>query len=108
MMTVGAEFPAPDRCDVQIDRLSLRAGAVAATGTSVIIDVFRAFSCEPILLYLGASEILLEADIPTCLEMRNEAVLVGEQDGFPIHGFDISNSPTEALRKGRNEHKAKY
>jgi 2-phosphosulfolactate phosphatase len=76
------------------------AGAAAATGTSVIIDVFRAFSCEPILFYLGASEILLEADIPKCLEMRNAAVLVGERDGFPIPGFDISNSPIEALRKG--------
>ena len=67
----------------------------------MIIDVFRAFSCEPILFYLGASEILLEADIPRCLGMRNEAVLVGEQDGIPIPGFDISNSPIEALRKGR-------
>ncbi len=33
--------------------------------------------------------------------MRNEAVLVGEADGIPIPGFDISNSPIEALRKGR-------
>jgi 2-phosphosulfolactate phosphatase len=86
---------------VQIQKFSLRNGAEAATGTSIIIDVFRAFSCEPILFYLGAREIVLEANILKCLSMRKDAVLVGEQDGFPIPGFDISNSPIEALRKGR-------
>ena len=36
---------------MQIKRLSLREGSQAATGIAVVIDVFRAFSCEPLLYH---------------------------------------------------------
>jgi 2-phosphosulfolactate phosphatase len=45
---------------VQIRRLSLQQGALSARGTTVIIDVFRAFTCEPLMYQLGAERILLE------------------------------------------------
>jgi 2-phosphosulfolactate phosphatase len=66
----------------------------------VIIDVFRAFSCEPVLHALGAERVLLEADVEKCLARRGQAVLLGERDGLPIEGFDLPNSPYLILRKG--------
>lgn len=75
-------------------------GAKEATGIAVIVDVFRAFSCEPVLHALGAERVLLEADVEKCLAMRGRAVLLGELGGEPIEGFDLPNSPYFILRKG--------
>ena len=75
-------------------------GAQEARGIAVIIDVFRAFSCEPVLHALGAERVLLEADVEKCLARRGRAVLLGELDGSPIDGFDLPNSPHFILRKG--------
>ena len=85
---------------MEIRRLSLLEGAKDATGIAVIIDVFRAFSCEPVLHALGAERVLLEADVDRCLAMRGRAVLLGELGGEPIEGFDLPNSPYFILRKG--------
>ena len=80
--------------------MSLLEGAKEATGIAVIVDVFRAFSCEPVLHALGAERVLLEADVEKCLAMRGRAVLLGELGGEPIEGFDLPNSPYFILRKG--------
>jgi 2-phosphosulfolactate phosphatase len=85
---------------MEIRRLSLLEGAKEASGIAVIIDVFRAFSCEPVLHALGAERVLLEADVEKCLAQRGRAVLLGELDGSPIDGFDLPNSPYFILRKG--------
>ena len=85
---------------MEIRRLSLLEGAQEARGIAVIIDVFRAFSCEPVLHALGAERVLLEADVEKCLARRGQAVLLGELDGSPIDGFDLPNSPHFILRKG--------
>jgi 2-phosphosulfolactate phosphatase len=85
---------------MEIRRLSLLEGAKEATGIAVIVDVFRAFSCEPVLHALGAERVLLEADVEKCLAMRGRAVLRGEVGGEPIEGFDLPNSPYFILRKG--------
>jgi len=86
---------------MQIKRLSLREGSQAATGIVVVIDVFRAFSCEPLLYHYGARRLILEGDIDKCLAMRGDAVLVGECDEVPIPGFDLTNSPFVIMRHGR-------
>jgi 2-phosphosulfolactate phosphatase len=86
---------------VEIRRLSLLEGAEEATGIAVIVDVFRAFSCEPVLHALGAERVLLEADVDKCLAMRGHAALLGELDGSPIEGFDLPNSPYFILRRGK-------
>ncbi|MFO1434217.1 MAG: 2-phosphosulfolactate phosphatase [Candidatus Competibacteraceae bacterium] len=85
---------------MQIERLSLQEGAQAATGIAVVIDVFRAFTCEPLLYYYGTSRILLEGDIDRCLAMRGDALLVGETNEIPIPGFDLTNSPFLIMQKG--------
>jgi 2-phosphosulfolactate phosphatase len=85
---------------MQIRRLSCRQGAEAARGTAVIIDVFRAFSCEPLMFRAGAREIFLDADVAHCLATRGDALLVGECDEQPIDGFDLTNSPYLILQQG--------
>ncbi len=87
---------------MHIKRLSLREGAQAATGVVVVIDVFRAFSCEPLLHYYGARRVILEGDIDKCLAMRADAVLVGEANEVPIPGFDLTNSPFLIMQKGHD------
>jgi 2-phosphosulfolactate phosphatase len=84
-----------------IRRLSLAEGAAAAEGVAVVIDVFRAFTCEPLLFHLGARRIFLEADPAACLARRGDAILVGEHNELPLPGFDFTNSPSLLLAAGR-------
>ncbi len=94
---------------MEIVRLSLAEGAAAARGVAVVIDVFRAFTCEPLLYACGAERIVLEGDIGRCLGWRDRAltrgvprpVLAGEHNELPIDGFDLTNSPYLILRHGR-------
>ncbi len=55
---------------MHIERLSLREGSLAARGTAVVIDVFRAFTCEPLMYHYGVERIMLEGDIGRCLDLR--------------------------------------
>lgn len=91
---------------MQVRRLSLADGTRAAEGTAVIIDVFRAFTCEPLMLNAGAKRIILEGDPAACLAWREQrepdAVLVGEVNERPIDGFDLTNSPWLILQRGRS------
>ncbi|HRD66151.1 MAG TPA: 2-phosphosulfolactate phosphatase [Candidatus Competibacter sp.] len=85
---------------MEIRRLSLAAGASAASGLAVIIDVFRSFSSEPLLIHLGTARLLLENDIERCFTLRGDALLVGSYNEDPIPGFDLTNSPYRILQAG--------
>ena len=87
---------------MRIKRLSLLEGSLEARGLTVIIDVFRAFTCEPLLYRCGVEKIILESDIDTCLEMSGNYIRIGEQNELPIDGFDLTNSPSHILAKGNN------
>jgi 2-phosphosulfolactate phosphatase len=85
-------------------RTSLAKGAAGARGTAVVIDVFRAFTCAPLFLHLGVSRLVLEADPGQATALRRahaDWILAGEVNEVPIEGGDLSNSPSEILRKGR-------
>ena len=74
------------------------AGARAARGTAVVIDVFRAFATAAYAIEAGASRVLPVAAIEAALELRTrerDVVLVGERHGRRLPGFDAGNSPTE-------------
>jgi len=86
---------------MKIARLSLMEGLKQARGITVVIDVFRAFTCEPLMYRVGARQIYIEADIGKCRKMRGDAVLVGEENELPIEGFDLTNSPSLILKRGR-------
>jgi len=79
-------------------------GARTAEGLAVVIDVFRAFTCEPLMFHCGARRVLLQGDPAACLAYRERdpgAVLVGEINEEPIEGFDLTNSPWLILQRGR-------
>ena len=78
---------------MEIRRLSLLEGSLNAAGVSVVIDVFRAFTCEPLLFHYGVKSITLEYDIEKCLAKEGDYIRIGENNEVPIEGFDLTNSP---------------
>ena len=77
-------------------------GARKARGTAVIIDVFRAFSCTPLMFSLGLKKSILVAspgDAMTIKRHHQDYILVGEIGGLPIEGFDLGNSPSQILNQ---------
>jgi len=87
---------------MKINRLSLDSGAKQARGIAIIIDVFRAFTCEPLMYHLGAREIIVESDVEKCRTIDPDGILAGEIDGIDIEGFDLGNSPTRIVERGRD------
>ncbi len=72
-------------------------GARGATGDTVIVDVFRAFTTAAFCVAAGAREIVLVSDHEQALAMKRDdpaLFLTGEIGGRPIAGFDIGNSPS--------------
>ena len=83
---------------MKITTLHLLSGARKATGLTVIIDVFRAFSTACYLTAGGAGRILPVGDLETARRLKAEdpdRVLIGERDGRKLPDFEYGNSPTE-------------
>ena len=77
---------------------SLVRDAREATGTAIIIDVFRAFTTAAIAFDRGATQITLVAEADDALQLHRSGVgdlLMGEVDGKRPEGFDFGNSPFE-------------
>lgn len=69
-----------------------------AKGLAIIIDVFRAFTVEPYLIYNGVEKLIPVADkeIAYNLKEKNkEYILIGERNGIKLPGFDYGNSPSQ-------------
>lgn len=72
-------------------------GARTASGHTVIVDVFRAFTTAAFCIAAGAREIVLVADHEQALALKRDdpsLFLSGEIGGRPIPGFDVGNSPS--------------
>lgn len=85
---------------MQINFGYLLEGAKAARGMAVIIDVFRAFTCTPLMFSLGLKRSILVSQPDEALALKHrhqDYILVGEVGGLPIEGFDLGNSPSEIL-----------
>jgi len=95
--------PAAEKGEImQISCDSLLPGARAARGTVVIIDVFRAFTCAPLMFSLGTRNIILVSTPAEGFALKDknpDFILVGEVGGIPIEGFDLGNSPTQILKQ---------
>jgi 2-phosphosulfolactate phosphatase len=77
------------------------AGAARARGTVVVIDVLRSFTVSAYALVGGARECRLVGTVDEAralAAMTPGAVLCAEEDGLPVDGIPISNSPT-AIRE---------
>jgi 2-phosphosulfolactate phosphatase len=90
---------------MQLIRGSLLAGAQSARGTTVVIDVFRAFTCTPLLFSLGIKQSILVSMPEDAFALKKdspELILSGEISGVPIAGFDFGNSPSEILKQDKS------
>ncbi len=86
---------------MEIKRLSLMEGARKATGTAVIIDVFRAFTTAAYVMANGAETMLPVGGVEEALELRRrhpDWLVMGEVHGHKVPGFDYGNSPDEVSR----------
>jgi 2-phosphosulfolactate phosphatase len=82
---------------MQIEILQLTEGARKAKGTTVVIDVFRAFSTACYLTAAGADWIIPVEQVDEALQLKGlfpDAVLLGERNEKKVPGFDFGNSPT--------------
>ena len=76
------------------------AGAEAARGIAIVIDVFRAFSFEPYAVARGA-RLLPVAGVEEALALRaahDGWLVAGERNARPQPGFDFGNSPHDILQ----------
>ena len=83
---------------MRIEVLDHVAGARAARGTAVIIDVFRACSTLALAVAEGASRVLPAGAVAEAESLRARlpgALLTGERRGRALPGFDAGNSPSE-------------
>ncbi len=88
---------------MNIKILQLIDGAKQATGLTVVIDVFRAFSVEAFLANAGAERIYPVGDKQIAYDLKEKdpnLLLVGERNGEILPGFDFGNSPTQILNSG--------
>jgi len=79
-------------------------GAAVGSGPVVIIDVLRAFTTAAYAFDAGVKDIVLvgTADEAFFLKQNNPAwLLVGENGGRQIEGFDVGNSPEAIELMGR-------
>jgi 2-phosphosulfolactate phosphatase len=84
--------------NVQI--LQLLEGAKEASGLTVIIDVFRAFSTSCYAFGKGAKKIIPVGEIEKAYQLKQnnpEYILMGERNEKKPTGFDFGNSPTHIL-----------
>ena len=90
---------------MDIHLFSLLEGARAATGTVVIIDVYRAYTTAAAAFLQGAEKIILVAEVNEALQLRAGgagALCVGEVGGKRPPGFDVGNSPHEVSQLDLN------
>lgn len=86
---------------MNIEILHMIEGAKKAKGTTVIIDVFRAFSVEAYFFASGAIEIIPVGDVNLAYELKEknpDFVLAGERKGKILPGFDVGNSPSDVIK----------
>ncbi len=85
---------------LKINVISGRAEADRVEGTAALIDIFRATSTIPVLLFSGAVAVY---PFPKMRDARKFArqdestVTVGERFGIRIPGFHFNNSPSDVM-----------
>jgi 2-phosphosulfolactate phosphatase len=87
---------------MKIRILQLIEGAREATGLTVVIDVFRAFSLACYAFDRGAERIIPVGDIEIAYSLKKDNpdyILIGERNENKMPGFDFGNSPTHILNE---------
>jgi 2-phosphosulfolactate phosphatase len=88
---------------MEIIRKSLLNGASEARGITVVIDVFRAFTCSAIMFHYGLKKMILVEQPEEAINLKEKigGLIVGEVRGKKQPGFDFGNSPKELIESGR-------
>jgi 2-phosphosulfolactate phosphatase len=84
--------------DFSITVTDFVAGAQAARGVTIVIDVFRACSLACYALAGGAARIIPVAASDTALELKRahpQWLIAGERHARKLPGFDFGNSPSD-------------
>lgn len=87
---------------MQTEIFQLTEGARKAKGTTVVIDVFRAFSTACYLVAAGADKIIPVEHVEEALRLKElfpDAILLGERSERKVPGFDFGNSPTHIYQQ---------
>lgn len=82
----------------EIHLAPFESGARTATGTAVVIDVFRAFTTAAVAFARGAEAIIMVGRIEEAEALRQSGTVsraIGERGGIAVAGFDHGNSPAE-------------
>jgi 2-phosphosulfolactate phosphatase len=90
---------------MHIQILQLIDGARKATGLTVVIDVFRAFSLACYAFDRGAEKIIPVGEIDEAYRLKKdnpEYVLMGERNEKTMPGFDYGNSPSHIFDTNLN------
>lgn len=90
---------------MKIEKLKLIEGSKQAKGTTVIIDVFRAFSVSCYLVANGAKRIYPVGSVEDAYRLKAlnpNFILIGERHEKMCEGFDFGNSPTHILGENFN------
>ena len=85
---------------MNIQILQLIDGAKKATGLTVVIDVFRAFSLACYAFDVGAERIIPVGDINLAYQLKKDNpdyILLGERNEKIMPGFDFGNSPAHII-----------
>ncbi|HYW94821.1 MAG TPA: 2-phosphosulfolactate phosphatase [Bacteroidales bacterium] len=85
---------------MNIQILHLIEGARKATGLTVVIDVFRAFSVAPYAFANGVDKIIPVGSLEKAQKLKAENptwLLAGERHEQKVPGFDFGNSPSQIL-----------
>lgn len=85
---------------MEVKILQLLDGAKDATGLTVIIDVFRAFSTACYVYDRGAVKIFPIGEIDQAYRLKennHDFVLIGERNEQKPAGFDFGNSPSQLI-----------
>ncbi len=88
-----------------IKTLQLLEGAKNASGLTIIIDVFRAFSTACYAIDKGVKKIYPVGNINLAFNLKKENpdfILVGERNEQKPEGFDFGNSPSQLINATLN------
>lgn len=87
---------------MEIKILQLTEGARRATGLTVVVDVFRAFSTACYVFAAGAEKIIPVEHVEEAFELKKvfpDVVMLGERFERKVPGFDFGNSPTHIMNQ---------
>ncbi len=85
---------------MQVTRAFGLAGAATATGPTIVIDVFRAFSAAAYAFAAGVERIILAEGVDEAIGLAASfpgSVLMGEDGGVRPEQFEFGNSPGEIV-----------